>query len=85
MTYLQLKSLINSSYANFVYDYIVRKTIGADGDYSERQICFVKGTYKVLLGQEGDETKDLLTKVDIQNCITMFNYYSDSIVPIEYI
>ena len=84
MTYLQLKSVINTSYADFVYDYIIRKTIGADSDYSEREVCFVKGTYKVLMNQNGDETTDLLTKVDIQNCIKMFNAYSNSKVQIEY-
>jgi len=84
MTYLQLKSVINTSYADFVYDYIIRKTIGADSDYSEREVCFVKGTYKVLMNQNGDETTDLLTKVDIQNCIKMFNAYSHSKVQIEY-
>jgi hypothetical protein len=84
MTYLQLKSVINTSYADFVYDYIIRKTIGADSDYSEREVCFVKGIYKVLMNQDGDETTDLLAKVDIQNCIEMFNIYSNSKVQIEY-
>jgi len=84
MTYLQLKSVINTAYAGFVYNYIIRRTLGADMDYSERQVRFVKVIYKTLLNQEGDETLDQLTTENIQDCIVMFNKFSNSKVSVEY-
>lgn len=84
MTYNDLKLLINEAYSKFCADYVKRKTIGADEKYPLRQDFFVKCMWKVLLSQEGDETKDLLTKEEIQAIIVMFNKYSNSYVEIEY-
>lgn len=84
MTYASLKGIINDAYASFCSDYIVRKTFGADVDYSNRQIYFVKCIYKVLMNQVGDESLDSLTKIDIQNDIRLFNKFSNSKVEIEY-
>ena len=85
MTYLQLKSLINDSYARFVSDYVSGETLGIDDEYALRDIYFVKCIYKVLLNQNGDETLDLLTKANIQDCIILLNKYSNSPIAIEYI
>ena len=84
MTYENLKLLINAAYADFTFEDIKRRKLGADSDYTTRNLFFVAGVFKCLMRQEGDETKDLLTKEDIQNIIRMFNKYSDSIVQIEY-
>jgi hypothetical protein len=84
MTYLQLKSLINDSYARFVADYVSNETLGADDEYALRNLSFVKCIYKVLLNQSGDETLDLLTKANIQDCIILLNKYSNSPIAIEY-
>lgn len=84
MTYSDLQSLINNSYAEFTYDYVVRKRLGADVDFSNRELFFVKVIYKVLMNQVGDETLDYLTKIEIQDCIRLFNKVSGSTNPIEY-
>ena len=84
MTYLQIKSLINDAYADFVSDYVIRKTLGADNLFHERQLAFVKVIYKTLMNQEGDETLDLLTTENIQDTIILFNKYCQATVPIEY-
>lgn len=84
MTYLQLKSVINDSYSDFISDYVYRKRLGADDLFSIRQVSFVKCIYKVLLNQDGDETTDLLTEENIQDIIKMFNKYTQAKVPIEY-
>jgi len=84
MTYVNLKSLVDEAYATFCKNYITRERLGADENYSKRQLFFVKSVYKTLMNQSGDETLDQLTKEDIQNCITMFNKLSNSIVQIEY-
>lgn len=84
MTYTQILTLVNDAYSTFTSNYISRKRLGADDEYSNTQLFFVKCIYKVLLNQEGDITKDLLTKEEIQNCITLFNKYSGSTVQIEY-
>ena len=84
MTYLQIKSLINDEYATLVSNYIARRTLGADAEFSERQMGFIKVIYKVLMNQEGDETLDLLTTENIQYIIIMFNKYCKATVPIEY-
>jgi len=84
MTYLQLKSLINDSYASFGYNYTKGEVLGADDEYPHRELLFVKCIYKVLLNQEGDETKDILTKVNIQDCIQLLNKHANTVVAIEY-
>lgn len=85
MTYLQLKSLINDSYARFVSDYVSNETLGADDEYALRDLYFVKCIYKTLLNQEGDDLKDRLTQTQIQDCIVLMNKFSNSIIAIEYI
>lgn len=85
MTYSSLLSLVNEAYANFCYDYITRKRLGADEKYSLKNLYLVKVIYKVLMNQEGDETKDALDKEEIQDIIKMFNKYSNSTVQIEYV
>lgn len=85
MTYLQIKSLINDAYADFVSDYVIRKTLGADNKFHERQVAFVKVIYKTLMNQSGDETLDLLTTENIQGIIILFNKHCHATVPIEYI
>lgn len=84
MTYTTLKSIINEAYSNFSSDYITNEILGANNNYSVRRICFVKAIWKTLLNQEGDETVDLLSKVNIQECIRLFNKFSNSTVQIEY-
>ena len=84
MTYSDLKLLINEAYSIFVSKVLKRDALGADDDYPHRTMFFVKCMWKVLLVQEGDETKDILTKVEIQHIIKMFNKYSNSAVQIEY-
>jgi hypothetical protein len=84
MTYASLQALMNDSYATFGSDYIIRELLGADAEYSRRQIYFVKTIYKVLLNQVGDITLDLLTKEEIQDIIVLYNKYSNSVIPIEY-
>ena len=85
MTYIDLKGIINTSYASFCSDYIIKETLGADNPFSKRQIFFVKCIYKVLMNQVGDEGLDSLTKIDIQNDIRMFNKFSQSKIQIEYV
>jgi hypothetical protein len=85
MTYTQILSLVNDSYATFTSNYINRKRLGADDEYTNTQLFFVKCIYKVLLNQDGDETTDLLIKEEIQNCIKLFNKFSGSSVPLEYV
>ena len=85
MTYLQIKSLINDAYADFVSDYVIRKTLGADNKFHERQVAFVKVIYKTLMNKSGDETLDLLTTENIQDIIILFNKHCHATVPIEYI
>jgi len=85
MTYTTLKSIINEAYSNFSSDYITNEILGVDNNYSERQLCFVKTIWKTLLNQDGDETVDLLTKVNIQQCIVLFNKFSNSTIQIEYV
>jgi len=84
MTYSSLKLIINEAYANFTYDLAKRAIVGADSLYPRRDIFFARGLYKCLLRQEGDETKDILTKEDIQNIIKLFNKVTSSSVQIEY-
>jgi hypothetical protein len=84
MTYTILKTLINNAYAEFCERYIVKETLGVDNEYSYTRLFFIKVIYKVLMNQEGDETKDLLTTEEIQNCIVLFDKYANSIIPIEY-
>ena len=84
MTYSNLKLVINESYATFSKNYILRKRIGADDKYSLKNMVFIKGIYKTLMNQTGDEVVDTLLKTDIQNIITLFNKYSDSTVNTEY-
>ena len=84
MTYSNLKLVINESYATFSKNYILRKRIGADDKYSLKNMVFIKGIYKTLMNQIGDEDVDTLLKTDIQNIITLFNKYSDSTVNTEY-
>jgi hypothetical protein len=84
MTYSILKTIINQAYANFSDNYITNEILGVDDEYSNRRICFVKAIWKVLLNQYGDETIDMLTKTNIQQCIVLFNKYSNSTVQIEY-
>ena len=85
MTYTDLKLLINDAYSEFTSRYIIKKRSGADDEYSLTQLFFVKGIYKVLLNQDGDETLDKLTKENIQNCITLFNKHSNSKISTNYI
>ena len=47
-------------------------------------MVFVKGIYKTLMNQIGDEDVDTLLKTEIQDVITLFNKYSDSTVNTEY-
>lgn len=84
MTYSNLKLVINESYATFSKNYILRKRIGANDKYSLKNMVFIKGIYKTLMNQVGDEDVDTLLKTDIQNVITLFNKYSDSTVNTEY-
>jgi len=77
MTYSDLKSVINDAYAAFGYNYVVRELLGADAEYSERQVCFVKAIYKTLMNQVGDESLDSITKADIQNCIRLMNKHAN--------
>ena len=84
MTYTNLKLVINESYATFSENYILRKRLGADDKYSLKNMVFVKGIYKTLMNQIGDEDVDTLLKTEIQDVITLFNKYSDSTVNIEY-
>ncbi len=84
MTYDDLLLIINEAYANFCYDYIARKRLGANELYSLSNLYLVKVIYKVLMNQEGDEDKDALTKLEIQDVIRLFNKYSHSTVQIEY-
>jgi hypothetical protein len=84
MTYSNLKLVINESYATFSKNYILRKRIGADDKYSLKNMVFIKGMYKTLMNQVGDEDVDTLLKTDIQNIIALFNKYSNSTVNTEY-
>jgi hypothetical protein len=84
MTYTDLKLLINDAYSVFASKYINKEVLGIDNEYSLGNLFFVKVIYKVLLNQDGDETTDSLTKVDIQNNIRLFDKFSNSTVPIEY-
>ena len=84
MTYSNLKLVINESYATFSKNYILRKRIGADDKYSLKNMVFIKGIYKTLMNQVGDEDVDTLLKTDIQNIIALFNKYSNSTVNTEY-
>ena len=85
MTYANLKLIINQAYAEFAANFIVRKRLGASDKYSLKNLFFVKVIYKSLMNQEGDETKDSLTKTQIQDIIKLFNKYSNSTVQIEYV
>jgi hypothetical protein len=84
MTYSELKAVINDAYSDFTFQFVIRRTLGADWVHSNREMFFSKAIYKVLLNQDGDESVDKLTRTDIQNCITMFNKYSHSQIPQEY-
>lgn len=84
MIFSDLQLIVNESYSNFCADYIKRKRLGSDEKYSHKNLFLIKCIYKVLLNQEGDETKDTLTKEQIQDIITLFNRYSNSTIPIEY-
>jgi hypothetical protein len=84
MLYTDLKLLIDQAYANFTYDYANKKRIAADIDYNLQELNFVKVIFKTLLNQVGDESLDILTKEDIQNCIVLFNKMGNQIVEIEY-
>ena len=84
MTYSNLKLVINESYATFSKNYVLRKRLGADDKYSLKNMVFVKGIYKTLMNQIGDEDVDTLLKTEIQDVITLFNKYSDSTVNTEY-
>lgn len=85
MTYANLKLIINQAYATFASNYIIRKRLGASDKYSLKNMFLIKAIYKVLMNQEGDETKDSLTKEQIQDIIRLFNKYSNSTVQIEYV
>jgi len=84
MTYSNLQLVINEAYSNFTYDYIVRKRLGSSEIFSIKNLFLVKAIYKVLMNQDGDETKDLLSKTQIQDIIQLFNKYSNSTIQIEY-
>lgn len=84
MTYADLQLVINEAYSNFANDYIVRKRLGSSEIFSIKNLFLVKVIYKVLMNQEGDETKDALSKVQIQSIIQLFNKYSNSTIQIEY-
>lgn len=84
MTYTQILTLVNDAYATLTSNYVTRKRLGTNDEYSNTQLFFVKCVYKVLLNQEGDETEDLLTKIEIQDCITLFNKCTGASVQIEY-
>jgi hypothetical protein len=84
MTYLQLKSIINDAYAIFASDYVKIEVTGADDEYARRELYFIKCIYKTLLNQNGSEATDLLTKVQIQNCIRLLNKYGNTSIAIEY-
>jgi len=84
MTYSELKILIDQEYADFTFDYIKRRRIGANSEYTTRDLYFSKVMHKVLLRQEGDENLDSLLKEDIQNIIRLFNKYAKSLNQIEY-
>lgn len=85
MTYADLLLIINEAYSNFCFDYIKRKRLGASEVFSLKNLFLVKAIFKTLMNQEGDETKDILTREEIQNIIQMFNKYSHSTVQIEYV
>jgi hypothetical protein len=76
--------LINDAYARFGSEYVSSETVGADDEYALRNVSFVKCIYKTLLNQDGDTTKDKLTKLQIQDTVRLLNKYSNSIVAIEY-
>jgi hypothetical protein len=84
MIYTDLKLLIDRAYANFTYDYVNKKHIAADIDYSLQELNFVKVIFKTLLNQVGNESLDQLTKQDIQNCIILLNKFGNQTVEIEY-
>lgn len=84
MTYANLQLVINEAYSNFTYNYIIRKRLGSSEIFSVKNLFLIKVIYKVLMNQDGDETKDLLSKVQIQDIIRLFNKYSHSTVQIEY-
>jgi hypothetical protein len=84
MTYLTLKLLLTQAYANFTYNYTLEKFIAADIPYSLQELNYVKVIYKTLMNQNGDESLDVLTKEDIQNCITLFNKVGNQTVEVEY-
>lgn len=84
MTYANLQLVINEAYSNFCFDYIKRKRLGSSEVYSLKNLYLVKVVYKTLMNQEGDENKDALTTLEIQDVIKLFNKYSHSTVQIEY-
>jgi len=84
MTYTTLKSIINEAYSVFSSNYVTNEILGVDNNYSINKVCFVKTIWKTLLNQNGDETVDLLTKINIQECIILFNKFSNSTIQIEY-
>jgi uncharacterized protein (TIGR02145 family) len=85
MTYSDLKIVINEAYAKFSEAYYKRQLLGADERYSRREVYFVKTLWKILMNQQGCDLLDILTKANIQNIIELFNKYSNSLVPIEYV
>ena len=84
MTYATLQLIIDEAYSNFSEDYIVRKRLGSSEIFSLKNLFLVKCIYKVLMNQDGDEAKDLLSKGQIQDIIQLFNKYSNSTIQIEY-
>ena len=84
MTYLEIKDILTYEYANYSYNYILRKRLGADELYPINKVLFLKTLYKSLMNQDGDEDTDGITKIDIQKMIRLFNIYCHSTIQIEY-
>lgn len=85
MTYDDLKSIITNAYATFGSNYVVRRVLGADDEYSHRKLFFAKAIYKTLMDQVGDEDLDSITQIDIQNNIRLFNKITNSSIQISYV
>jgi len=84
MTYSDLQLVINEAYSYFSENYIGRKRLGSSKIFLIKNLFLIKAIYKVLMNQEGDEAKDVLSKVQIQSIIQLFNKYSNSTIQIEY-
>ena len=84
MTYLELKEIFTYEFSKYSYNYILRKRLGVDEKYPLSKILFLKIVYKVLMNQDGDETLDSLSKLEIQSIIRLFNKYCNTTIQIEY-